>query len=220
MPGNESDEPLIEACLAGRTQAFGELVERYQDRLYPTLLRLTGSADDAQDLLQEAFIRAYQKLDKFHGGSSFYTWLYRLAINLALSDRRRRKGRRQARLSEVSPHSMVEPPDPSSLQGPSEKLEEEERNKRVQDALNRLAPDHRAVVVLKDFDGLAYEEIAESLGIPIGTVRSRLHRARSELRTLLRDLLDQEERRSEEATGESAETGASETKILPRRDVP
>src|SRR5262249_5466148 len=82
---------LIDACRAGKTEAFGVLVNRYQDRLYPTLFRLTGCAEDALDLLQESFLRAYQKLDRFQGESSFYTWVYRIAVNLALSDLRKRR---------------------------------------------------------------------------------------------------------------------------------
>src|SRR3954451_10722082 len=84
-------QSLIDACRAGKTEAYGDLVRRYQDRLYPTALRLTGCAEDAQDLLQETFLRAYQKLGRFHGESSFYTWVYRIAVNLALSGRRRRR---------------------------------------------------------------------------------------------------------------------------------
>src|SRR5215210_6031696 len=91
MSGLVDDKCLIEACRAGKTEAFGVLVRRYQDRLYPTVLRLTGCADDAHDVLQDAFLRAYQKLGKFQGESSFYTWVYRIAINLALSGRRRRR---------------------------------------------------------------------------------------------------------------------------------
>ena len=202
MTGNVEDEILIQACLDGNTQAFGELVRRYQDRLYPMLLRLTGSAEDAQDLLQESFLRAYQKLRRFEGGSSFYTWLYRLSVNLALSDKRRMKGKRGPRLSELGPGQEVDPADPSSLAGPSSHLEEAERDAQIQDALDRLAPDHRAVVVLKEFEGMPYEEIAETLGIPIGTVRSRLHRARGELKHLLRDLIDADERAFPETTSE------------------
>ena len=91
MTGPTDDNSLIVACRAGRTEAFGELIRRHQDRLYPTMLRLAGSPDDALDLLQDAFLRAFEKLDKFHGESSFYTWVYRIAVNLALSGRRRRK---------------------------------------------------------------------------------------------------------------------------------
>jgi RNA polymerase sigma-70 factor (ECF subfamily) len=190
MTGRDDDQCLIEACRAGQSEAFGVLVRRYQDRLHPTLLRLTGRAEDAEDLLQETFLRAFAKLNRFHGDSSFYTWIYRIAVNLALSDRRGR--RTTLPLSQGAGGEPLDPADDLSQTDPGLRLEQAERDDRIQDALNALAPDHRAVVILKDFDGLRYEEIAEIVGIPVGTVRSRLHRARSELRERLRTLLDEE----------------------------
>lgn len=190
MIGRDDDLFLVEACCAGETEAFGILVRRYQDRLYPTLLRLSGCAEDAHDLLQDAFLRAYQKLGHFHGDSSFFTWVYRIAVNLALSDRRRRKGPR--RLGDVSKGEAFDPPDLSDASDPSLPLERAERDDQIQRALNALAADHRAVVVLKDLDGLRYEEIASILGVPVGTVRSRLHRARSELRERLRGIIEEQ----------------------------
>jgi RNA polymerase sigma-70 factor, ECF subfamily len=187
MTGLNDDQPLIEACRAGQTQAFGELVRRYQGRLYPTLLRLSGSAEDAHDLLQDAFLRAFENLGRFHGDSSFYTWLYRIAVNLAISGRRRR---RTLRLSETRRDEPIDPPAPSEESDPTLPLERAERSAAIQKALGTLAPDHRAVVVLKEFDGLRYEEVAAVLGIPVGTVRSRLHRARCELREKLRGVVE------------------------------
>ena len=183
MTGPDDDQRLIAACRSGRADAFGALVTRHQDRLYPTALRLTGRPEDAMDLLQDAFLRAYRKLDTFHGESSFYTWVYRIAVNLALSERRRR--RVEARLSHAD---VGEPADASGSTDPSSPMERAERDAQIQAALDALAPDHRAVVVMKEFDGLRYEEIAEALGVPVGTVRSRLHRARSELRERLAGL--------------------------------
>jgi RNA polymerase sigma-70 factor (ECF subfamily) len=193
MTGSDDDQPLVEAARAGQAEAFGELVKRHQGRLYPTLLRLTGSAEDAQDLLQESFLRAYQKLGRFQGESSFYTWLYRLSVNLALSHRRRRRG--PARLSELGTEggAGVDPPDNPERSDPTLPADRAERDEAIQAALDALAPDHRAVVVLKEFDGLRYEEIAATLGVPIGTVRSRLHRARRELRERLSGIVDEPE---------------------------
>jgi RNA polymerase sigma-70 factor (ECF subfamily) len=190
MTGCNDDHCLIAACLAGQTEAFGSLVRRYQDRLYPTVLRLTGSADDAHDLLQDAFLRAYQKLATFHGESSFYTWIYRITVNLALTGRRK-KQRSMWRLFEDRGKEGVDPPDDPTQTDPSLPLERAERDGLIQAALNALAPDHRAVVVLKDLDGLRYEEIAATLDIPVGTVRSRLHRARFELRERLRGVVEE-----------------------------
>jgi len=190
MIGSNDDNSLIEACRAGRTEAFGVLVQRYQDRLYPTMLRLTGGAEDALDLLQDAFLRAFEKLDRFHGESSFYTWIYRIAVNLALSGRRRR--RTTLRLGGSGRDSAPDPADDPATSDPSLPLEHAERDALIQAALNALADDHRAVVVMKEFDGLRYEEIASILNIPVGTVRSRLHRARLELRTRLRGVVADE----------------------------
>jgi RNA polymerase sigma-70 factor, ECF subfamily len=177
------DQSLIDSCRSGKTEAFGVLVSRYQDRLYPTVFRLTGCAEDALDLLQDAFLRAYQRLDQFHAESAFYTWVYRIAVNLALSERRKKK-------HESSLALIDDPRDVRIEEDPAGPIERAERDMLIQEALNSLAPDHRAVVVMKEFDGLRYEQIADLLGIPVGTVRSRLHRARCELREQLRGLID------------------------------
>ena len=187
MLGPNDDNSLIEACRAGRSEAFGVLVQRYQDRLYPTMLRLTGGAEDALDLLQDAFLRAFEKLDRFHGESSFYTWIYRIAVNLALSGRRRRKT--TLRLGGDGRGADLDPADDPDSSDPTLPLEHAERDVLIQSALDALADDHRAVVVMKEFDGLRYEEIASILNIPVGTVRSRLHRARLELRSRLRGVV-------------------------------
>jgi RNA polymerase sigma-70 factor (ECF subfamily) len=187
MSGSPDEKCLVDACRAGNTEAFGVLVRRYEGRLYPTAYRLTGSAEDALDLLQDAFLRAYEKLDRFHGESSFYTWVYRIAVNLALSGRRRKKS--SARLN----GSSLDPPDTIHECDPSLRLERDERARTIQEALDALAPDHRAVVVMKEYDGLRYEEIGAILGVPVGTVRSRLHRARCELRERLHALVDEDQ---------------------------
>ena len=148
------------------------------------MLRLTGSAEDALDLLQDAFLRAFEKLDRFQGESSFYTWVYRIAVNLALSGRRRR--RVTLRFQRPGGDDPLDPPDDPILSDPTLPLERAERDELIQSALNALADDHRAVVVMKEFDGLRYEEIAAILGVPVGTVRSRLHRARLDLRERLK----------------------------------
>jgi RNA polymerase sigma-70 factor (ECF subfamily) len=191
MTGSQDDHTLVAACRAGHTESFGELVRRYQDRLYPTVVRLIGSPEDAQDILQDAFVRAFEKLDQFHGESSFYTWVYRIAVNLALSGRRKRHGRGQSWPNHcLDDRSALDPPDSSLETDPAMALELVERETMIEAALDALGPEHRAVVVLKDFDGHRYEEISALLKIPVGTVRSRLHRARCELRDRLRFLID------------------------------
>ena len=182
---NADDHRLIVECLQGRHAAFGELVCRYQDRLFNTVYRLLGNAEDAQDVVQEAFLSAFQSLDSFKGDSQFYTWLYRIAFNTAVSLKRKQR-------VALSMHGLredggeIEPPDPSEFSQPDHALQQAEEERRIQRALNRLSPEHRAVLILKDMEGEKYETMAEVLQVPIGTIRSRLHRARLELRELLR----------------------------------
>jgi RNA polymerase sigma-70 factor (ECF subfamily) len=182
------DQRLIAECLRGDPAAFGVLVRRYQDRLYNTVFRLVGNAEDAQDVVQEAFLNAYQSLGGFKGDSLFFTWLYRIAVNAAISFKRKRRvvipiDAARGVVSGVP--RGVEPPDPSELSRPGHALEQEEQERRIQRALSRLSPEHRAVLILKDMEGQKYETMAEILQVPIGTIRSRLHRARLELRELL-----------------------------------
>jgi RNA polymerase sigma-70 factor (ECF subfamily) len=180
-----ADDPeLIAECLRGNTAAFGLLVRRHQDRLFNTVYRLVGNADDAQDVVQEAFLNAYQSLDGFKGDSLFFTWLYRIAMNTAISFKR--KHRVSVSLySGPNGEFPIEPADVSAASEPGHGLEQAEQESQVQKALNRLSPEHRAVLILKDMEGQKYEAMAEILQVPIGTIRSRLHRARLELRGLL-----------------------------------
>jgi len=178
------DYGLIAACLAGRTESFGALVTRYQDRLFNTVIRLVDNAEDARDIVQEAFLSAYQSLHSFKGDSLFFTWLYRIAVNTAISYKRKQKVLlRLHRAGEDG--GGREPADPSEISRPGHQMETAEEERRVHDALARLSPEHRAVLVMKDLEGQKYEEMAEILAVPIGTVRSRLHRARLELRDIL-----------------------------------
>jgi RNA polymerase sigma-70 factor (ECF subfamily) len=182
------DHRLIADCLQGDPAAFGVLVRRYQDRLYHTVFRLVGNAEDAQDVVQEAFLSAYQSLEGFKGDSLFFTWLYRIAVNAAISFKRKRRvviPIDAARGGASEAPQGVEPADPSELSRPGHALEREEQEHRIQRALSRLSPEHRAVLVLKDMEGQKYEAMAELLQVPVGTIRSRLHRARLELRELL-----------------------------------
>jgi RNA polymerase sigma-70 factor (ECF subfamily) len=176
------DLRLIADCLHGRPEAFEGLVRRYQDRLYNTVYRLLGNAEDAQDVVQDAFIHAYQSLSSFKGDSLFFTWLYRIAVNAAISFRR--KQRVVLRLH-FDDGGGAEPADLSEGNQPGHALDQAEQEQRIQAALQRVSPEHRAVLVLKDMEGEKYEAMAEVLQVPIGTIRSRLHRARLELREVL-----------------------------------
>jgi RNA polymerase sigma-70 factor (ECF subfamily) len=183
------DAQLIRATLGGEPAAFGQLVLKYQDRLYNTLYRVLGSAEDARDVAQDAFVQAFLKLESFRGSAAFYTWLYRIGFNLAMSHRRR--GRPVASLDTSRSEHGVEPADGRPT--PEADAARHDRARLVHAALAGLADDYRQVVVLREIDGFRYEEIAEILEVPIGTVRSRLFRARLQLRDRLAPLLTDEE---------------------------
>jgi RNA polymerase sigma-70 factor (ECF subfamily) len=181
---NTDDRRQIAECLAGNTLAFGQLVRRHQDRLFNAVVRVVDNAEDAADVVQEAFLNAYQSLDGFKGDSLFFTWLYRIAVNSAISHKRKRRivlSLHAARNGDAG----VDPADETDASRPGHALEQAEQERRIQNALNRLSGEHRAVLILKDMEGQKYEAIAEILEVPIGTVRSRLHRARTELREQL-----------------------------------
>jgi RNA polymerase sigma-70 factor (ECF subfamily) len=178
------DHRLIAECLQGDTAAFGVLVRRYQERLYNTVYRLVGNAEDSYDVVQESFLSAYQSLDSFKGDSLFFTWLYRIAVNTAISLKRKQRAVVSIDAGRNGEQG-IEPPDPSELSRPGHAMEQAEQGRRIQEALARLSPEHRAVLVMKDMEGQKYEIMAEVLEVPIGTIRSRLHRARLELRELL-----------------------------------
>jgi RNA polymerase sigma-70 factor (ECF subfamily) len=181
---NDDDRRLIAECLGGRRDAFGELVYRYQGRLYNAAARLVDHPEDAADVVQDAFLNAYQSLHTFKGESEFFTWLYRIAFNTAISFKRRKRA--TVSLDVAGADAAREPDDPSEYVRPGATLERGEEEKQLHDALGRLSHEHRDVLVLKDIEGMKYEEIADILGVPVGTIRSRLHRARLELRELLR----------------------------------
>ena len=179
------DAQLIHDTLTGQSAAFGQLVRKYQDRLYHTLVHVVGSPEDALDIVQEAFVQAFLKLETFKRESAFYTWLYRIAFNMAASHRRRRKPTLSVEQARES--SGSEPIDPEL--GPEDSVQRDERREQVRKAIAGLNEEHRAVLVLREIDGCRYEEIAEILDVPIGTVRSRLHRARLQLREELKGVL-------------------------------
>ena len=187
------DRRLIAQTLDGCPSAFGQLVRKYQDRLYHALVHTLGNEHDAQDVTQEAFLQAYTKLNTFQHAARFYTWLYRIAFNLAMNHLRRR---RPERFSDHKPgadghweRTLASPPE-------EDPLERQETCGQVQRALQRLAEDFRAILVLREMEGYSYEEIAEVLQLPIGTVRSRLHRARCQMREELEKLLQKDIRES------------------------
>lgn len=181
------DAQLIDDTLAGNRAAFGELVRRYEGRLFNTLVHMVGSREEAEDVSQEAFVQAFLKLDTFRGRSAFYTWLYRIAFNVSVS----RKRRRRAEVSmDLHRERTGEEPEEAG-EGPGERILREEQVQQVRGAIGDLHDEHRAIVVLREIEGCDYETIAEILDVPVGTVRSRLHRARLQLRDQLKELLQE-----------------------------
>ncbi len=161
---------------------------RYQDRLIHSLEHALGSHDDALEIAQQAFVLAWQKLAAFRGDSAFYSWLYRIARNAAIS-RKRRNRLVTGSLDALSAASHFEPADPAADNAPDYPLDHAERLQAVRDALQQIPEDFRQPLVMKEIDGFSYEEIASILEIPMGTVRSRIFRARQELTDRLRRLM-------------------------------
>jgi RNA polymerase sigma-70 factor (ECF subfamily) len=183
QPADASDQPddldLLRRASGGDGKAFHVLVDRHVQRLYRLATSLVGNASDAEDVLQEALAGAYRGLGRFEGRSSVKTWLTRILVTQAAKWRRDRR-----RMGEVIPHAA--PHEEPVVRGASEGVD---HRIDLQAALQKLSPEHREVLTLREFDGLAYEEIAEVLGVPRGTVESRLHRARAELKDKLKAYL-------------------------------
>src|SRR5262245_262246 len=176
MDTNEAQ--LIAASRQGDAAAYGLLVRKCQDRLCTSLRHVCGSVADAQDAAQEAFLRGYLKLSSYTGASAFYTWLYRIALNVAISEHRRRRVRSAYEHSRWEHDGALH----EQPEGPDGRMLREERVAQVQKALDSLSTEHRKILVLREIENCDYDQIAGILAIPVGTVRSRLHRARMELR--------------------------------------
>ena len=179
------DHTLIRLVLEGNTSAFDVIVRRYNTKVYSLAYRLLNSVEDAEDVAQDTFSHAFKGLGSFRGTSKFYTWLFRITYNLAISQRRKRKPALSLNSQTDSQGEITLPSDDAS---PMKNMEDEEGKTLMDKALGLLSLDHRAGLVLKEIEGFSYEEIALSLGVPVGTVRSRLHRARLELRAILEKL--------------------------------
>jgi len=173
FPSEQDDAILVRRSLAGDQTAFEALVGRYQKVLYTVALRMLGNRDDAKDATQTAFVRAYERLGSFDEQYRFFSWIYRILLNECLNVLR---GRR--------PESALSPVL-ATTSGPFEAAVSGERREQIQAALLQLNPDYRAAIVLRHFAGLSYEEMADALGVPAKTVKSRLHTARQRLGELL-----------------------------------
>jgi RNA polymerase sigma-70 factor (ECF subfamily) len=178
----ESDERLIERALEGDLSAFEELVDRYRGVVFRTASRIVGR-EEAEDVTQDAFLRAFHRLGQYRGTAAFRTWLLQITQNAAFSSLAR--GRR--RPSEARDEPPDDVPDRDLRRQPAAELERRERQQRLEDKLKLLRPEYRSLLVLRDLEGFSYTEIAEVLQMPLGSVKGRLHRARDELIELLRN---------------------------------
>lgn len=188
QPGPIEEIELVNRARKGDKQAFRVLVERYQNKVFGLVLSVVRTKQDAEDITQEAMVKAYFSLSSFHGRSSFYTWLYRIAYNMAIDFKRK-----VTRRGEDNPEYFEEQVNRSTLgvvelpESPHEVVERKEIMGEIQTALAALSDEHRAVIVLREVDGMSYEEIADVIGISRGTVMSRLHYARKKLQRMLED---------------------------------
>lgn len=188
---HEDDEVLVKRTQRGEASAFDVLVERYKERLYATVYHMTSNHEDANDLVQEAFIKAYKSLHGFRGHSSFYTWIYRIAVNRTINFLKRRKNRNQYSLDDVE-NGIQTDPDFVELMShvtPRREVGLNELQERLNEALQELSEPHRAVVTMHDIQGMTHADIAKVMKCSEGTVRSRLFYARQQLQGLLSDYL-------------------------------
>jgi RNA polymerase sigma-70 factor (ECF subfamily) len=197
--GIRPDVSLLQKAQKGDRGAYGQIVLLYQDRLYNAVVRLVGDREEARELTQEAFTRGLMKLDTFRGDASPYTWLFRIAVNLAISQLRKVQRNRVFSLDRPSANGQGRGDDQAAglidrvaqdrSEPPPQRLERRERDEAVLAALGRLDAEYRAVLVMRDIEGFDYQQMADILGLPLGTLKSRLFRARLALRDELRTYL-------------------------------
>jgi len=185
------EEALVRRVRRGDLEAYDELVRRYQERIYATVYHMTSNHEDANDLAQESFIKAFQALKTFKGGSSFYTWLYRIAVNKTINFLKQRKNRIHMSLNDLDFNAEHDPDLVAFVSDKTPRREAglAELQEKLNAAMLKLSEPHRLVVVLHDVQGLSHDEIAKIMDCNIGTVRSRLFYARQQLQGYLSDYL-------------------------------
>ncbi len=190
----EQVEDLVERARAGDRPAFARLVDEYQDKIYGYVYRMLGDAEEAEDVAQETFLRAFQSLPSFRGAASFHTWLYRIASNLSIDVARRNRRQNDGAISLDEPLASEEGDYGREIAyegiGPEQLTARRETQELVRGAIEDLPEKLRAVVVLYELQGESYEDIAEILGCPLGTVKSRLFNARAQLKDKLKQLVE------------------------------
>ncbi len=185
----QEDIEMLTAVRAGDGTAYRGLVEKYQQRVYSMVYGMLRNREDARDVTQDAFVKAYKHLDSFRLESSFYTWLYRIAMNLAIDLTRKRKRRKTTTFDEAigSRDSTGDISDIHRSDSPSKELERKRLYAKIMDAIGKLPEDQQQVILLRELEGLSYKEISDVMEIPEGTVMSRLFYARKKLQKLLAD---------------------------------
>ena len=193
----EADVPeldLVRQAQAGNTEAFDQLVSRFRTRVFGMIYNMVHNEQDAWDLAQDSFLKAWKSIARFRGQSSFYTWMYRIVMNVTIDALRKKQVKGsgaefndEVQLKEIEPASRTVP-HADAL--PHERMEQKEIRGRIDAAIAQLSPEHRAVILMKEIEDMQYHEIAESLGCSIGTVMSRLFYARKKLQNLLRDVYE------------------------------
>lgn len=184
---NARDKELVALAREGDRQAFGQLVQTYQRRVYAIAFGILRNREDAWDAAQEAFVKAYKNLERFEGNSAFYTWLYRITYNLSIDHLRDKKRKETVDLDENRKlETALDRAGHKAPNHPDDVSHRKELSRVLHDAMSKLSDKHRAIIVLREVQGLSYEEMAEVLGISKGTVMSRLFHARKNLQALLR----------------------------------
>ena len=189
--GEVPEKDLVQRAQNGDLAAYDELIKRHQERIYATIYHMTANHEDANDLAQESFIKAFQALKSFQGGSSFYTWIYRIAVNKTINFLKQRKNKYHLSLNDLD-FNAEHDPDLVALvshKTPHRDASLAELQKKLNEALLKLSEPHRMVAVLHDVQGMSHEEIADIMGCNIGTVRSRLFYARQQLQGLLAEYI-------------------------------
>ena len=184
---------MVRRCQAGEDKAFDELVTKYRSRVFAMIYHLVHNEQDAWDLAQDGFIKAWKSIDRFRFQSSFYTWLYRIMTNVAIDWLRKKQITTGQEFDDTIGLQDLEPGSdlaPKSEPLPIKKMEQTEVRARIDAAIAKLSPEHRTVILLKEMEDLQYHEIAETVGCSIGTVMSRLFYARKKLQTLLKDVYE------------------------------
>ena len=203
--GSPDDDSLVREARQGDARAFRTLVERYQRRVYQLALGMVKDPDEAMDITQETFVRVHRYLPSFKGDSAFFTWTYRIATNLCLDAARRRGRSERVEIdeSDAEIEARMDPPS-AAFAGPQRAALNAELKAKIDDALASLSENHRAILLLREVEGLSYEELARALGIRKGTVMSRLFHARLKMQRKLREYLG-DEAKDEDAQGEDEE---------------